>query len=33
MVSKRGNPLWLMGVDAPITKKYVSKYLKISKKI
>jgi hypothetical protein len=29
----RGNPLWLTGVDAPITKKYISKYLKISEKI
>jgi hypothetical protein len=27
-----GNPLWLTGVDAPITKKHISKYLKISKK-
>jgi hypothetical protein len=27
-----GNPLWLTGVDAPITKKHISKCLKISKK-
>jgi hypothetical protein len=28
-----GNPFWLTGVDAPITKKHISKYLKISEKI
>jgi hypothetical protein len=27
-----GNPLWLTGVDAPITKKHILKYLKILKK-
>jgi hypothetical protein len=29
---KWGNPLWLTGVDALITKKYILKCLKISKK-